>query len=50
MRSVGFSALDLSGSRVTDEGLAHLRELKNLTHLDLSDTRVTDAGLRACGS
>ena len=34
-----------AGSRVTDEGLAHLRELKNLTHLDLSDTRVTDAGL-----
>jgi Leucine Rich repeat len=36
---------DLSGTAVTDDGLAALASLANLETLDISDTRVTDAGL-----
>jgi hypothetical protein len=35
----------LSETPVSDAGLAHLRELKNLTFFDLRNTQVTDAGL-----
>ncbi len=37
--------LNLSGTNITDAGLAHLSELKNLRQLDLSGTNITDAGL-----
>lgn len=37
--------LSLGGTKVTDQGLAHLKELTKLQRLTLSDTKVTDAGL-----
>jgi Leucine-rich repeat (LRR) protein len=37
--------VNLSGTPVTDAGLVHLKELKNLTRLNLARTQVTDAGL-----
>jgi hypothetical protein len=39
--------LDLSDTRVSDTGLAHLKGLTQLQHLDLRDTQVTDAGITA---
>ena len=39
--------LDLSGSEVTDAGLAHLREMTSLHELYLRDTKVTDEGVKA---
>jgi hypothetical protein len=39
--------VDLSGSKVTNIGLVHLRWLTNLEYLDLRDTAVTDEGLLA---
>lgn len=38
-------SVDLSGCRVEDDDLRHLRLLPALEELDLSDTGVTDAGL-----
>jgi Leucine-rich repeat (LRR) protein len=38
-------SLDLSGTNVTDDGLAILRELKNLKFLCLHDTHTTEAGV-----
>jgi uncharacterized membrane protein len=38
--------LDLSGTRVSDAGLATLGQLPNLTRLSLGNTAVSDAGLR----
>jgi internalin A len=40
------SGLVLSETNVTDSGLAHLKELKNLSFLDVTGTRVTDAGIK----
>lgn len=37
--------LNLGRSQITDAGLAHVGEMKNLVWLDLSNTAVTDAGL-----
>ncbi len=37
--------LDLAESRVTDEGLRHLRVFKNLRQLDLRGTRITNQRL-----
>jgi Zn-dependent protease len=37
--------IDLSGTRVTNEGLRHLHGLHGLTMLELEHTRVSDAGL-----
>jgi len=37
--------LDLSGTKITDAGLEHLKDLPQLQTLDLSGTKVTDAGL-----
>lgn len=37
--------LDLRGGELTDDDLAYLASLPNLTGLDLRDTAVTDAGL-----
>lgn len=34
-----------NNSQVTDAGLAHFKDCKNLTHLNLYGTRATDAGL-----
>jgi hypothetical protein len=45
-RDKEFRYLDLSGTRVTDEGLKGLKELKHLRTLVLSRTEVTDAGLK----
>jgi hypothetical protein len=38
-------AVDLHESKVTDEGLAHLKGLTNLLELGLSGTQVSDKGL-----
>jgi hypothetical protein len=38
--------LDLTGTRITGAGLAHLRGLKNLRVLSLWKTQVDDAGLK----
>jgi hypothetical protein len=35
-----------NNTRVTDEGLKELKELKQLTILSLTDTKVTDAGVK----
>jgi hypothetical protein len=46
-------SIDLSGSRITDEGLAALRKMGHLTQLYLRDTQITDAavdGLLECPS
>jgi hypothetical protein len=41
--------LSLSGSRVSDAGMAHVASLTSLRSLDLSSTEVGDAGLaRLC--
>lgn len=37
--------LNLSGTRITDAGLVHVRELTQLQDLWLSHTQITDAGL-----
>jgi len=37
--------LDLSDTRVTDAGLAHIAQFEALEYLSLRGTRVTDAGL-----
>jgi len=39
------TALDLSGTRITDAGLVHLKGLPRLSSLTLTATQVTDAGL-----
>ena len=39
------TALGLSGTQVTDAGLAHFKDCKGLTVLDLRSTKVGDAGL-----
>jgi hypothetical protein len=38
--------LDLSGTQVTDKGLAVLEGLPNLQELRLRNTRITDAGFQ----
>jgi internalin A len=40
------TSLDLSHTRITDEGLKELKGFKDLTVLMLADTMVTDAGLQ----
>ncbi len=37
--------LQMANADVTDETLAHLRNLKRLKEVDLNDTRITDQGL-----
>ena len=44
-RPEGVKLLDLSGTQVTDEGLAKLKGLKGLETLNLNDTGITDEGL-----
>ncbi|MGV3539769.1 MAG: c-type cytochrome domain-containing protein [Rufibacter sp.] len=41
--------LDLSGTQVTDKGMAQISQLKNLTRLNLDNTQVTDAGVAQLG-
>lgn len=41
--------LDLSHTRVTDEGLPHLEDLRHLRTLDLPVTSISDAGLKHIG-
>ncbi len=43
------SSVDLSGTDVTDEGLAHLKPLIRLSDLNLADTQITDSGLAHLG-
>jgi hypothetical protein len=38
--------LDLSGTGVTDAGLATVAQFKNLTRLHLNRTKISDAGLK----
>src|SRR5262245_44186676 len=38
--------IDLTRTKVSDEGMKHLSELKGLIDLELSQTKVTDAGLK----
>ena len=38
--------LDVSGSRISDQGLSHLWPLQSLRHLDLSNTPITRRGLQ----
>ena len=38
--------LDLSGTRVSDTGLAHLNGLTKLSHLQLFATQASDAGVQ----
>src|SRR5262249_33110768 len=40
------TGLDLDGTPITDEGLVHVAELKNLETLSLNRTRISDAGLQ----
>ncbi len=40
------AAFHLSGKELTDEGLVHLREIKNLIWLNLANTKISDAGLK----
>lgn len=39
-------SLGLVGTKITDEGLVHLKELRRLKILVLADTAITDDGLR----
>jgi hypothetical protein len=39
--------LNLSGTTISDAGIAKLAPLTELRELDISDTRITGAGLRA---
>ena len=39
------SQLNLAGARITDNGLEHLKQIKNLQVLELNGTPITDAGL-----
>lgn len=43
------TALDLAGTRITNEGLANLESFKRLVSLSLSDTQVTDQGMDHVG-
>ena len=36
----------LGGKSLTDEGLAHVKQLDNVIHLHLKDTQITDDGLK----
>ena len=38
-------ALGLTGTKITDAGLVHIKNMKRLGDLELTDTGVTDAGL-----
>jgi hypothetical protein len=42
---LSMNIVDLSGTRATNDDLAHLPVFVSLEHLFLNDTRVTDAGL-----
>jgi hypothetical protein len=46
VRLRGIQSLDLHGTQVSDQGLAHLSELDKVEELNLGETQVTDAGLK----
>jgi hypothetical protein len=46
LHKVCFRNLYGNPAKITDEGISHLANLKDLEYLDLSDTLVTDAGLK----
>ena len=39
------TTLTLSNTRITDEGISYLKELKNLRYLHLTDTAITDVSV-----
>jgi hypothetical protein len=39
-------SLNLKGSGITDKGLEHLTQMKNLQELYLLGTKVTDSGVK----
>jgi len=41
----GITGLNLSGTKVTDAGLVHLKGMSRLTKLNVSRTAVTDQGV-----
>ncbi len=43
--SLNLGGLNLSGTRVTDAGLEHIKGITSLKGLELNSTHVTDAGL-----
>jgi hypothetical protein len=45
MNLAGLNYLDLHETKVTDRGLAHFKDCKNLTTLWLFSTQISDAGL-----
>jgi len=45
LRCYDLVALGLTGTKITDAGLVHIKEMKRLEDLELTDTAVTDAGL-----
>lgn len=45
LKGLSVHTLWLSSSRITDAGLAHLKEIRDLQGLTLNHTEVTDAGL-----
>ena len=46
LQNVRFRNIRGNPAKITDEGISHLVNLKDLEFLDLSDTLVTDAGLK----
>jgi len=45
LRCYNLVALGLTGTKITDAGLVHIKDMKRLGDLELTDTAVTDAGL-----
>jgi hypothetical protein len=45
-QNIELERLWISGTRITDDGLAALSHLEHLNVLDISDTGISDAGLR----
>jgi len=45
--TVKLSYLNLSGTRLTDDGVKHLRGLEQLSSLSLSSTKISNAGVNA---
>lgn len=41
----GLESVYLRNTRITDAGLRHLQNLRNITHISLGKTRITDKGL-----
>jgi len=42
----GLGGINLTGTKVTDAGLVHLKELPKLTKLNVTGTQVTEQGVQ----